>query len=165
MTNKTRVITASFAEAFCEVAKREFETGDKEAILRAIFECARAGIPLPDWCRDEFMRAVIETKTGRRPHASWDEVFGRPHRKHTKLAAKSQELKLRWKVYYAVRNEKARKPHKDPYPAVAKRCGIPESTCKKYYYNAVKEKKKPPAKVFATIKLTPAGFVTDFENK
>jgi hypothetical protein len=172
-----RVIAGGFTEVFCEVARRQFERGDKEAILRAVFLCAEARIPLPDWCRDAVMRGWTETKTEgelfhpHRPlHRSWDGVFGRPHAKHRKLFAKLQEEKLRWRIEDAVHNERAKNkkagsPRKDPFPAVAKRYRIDKSVCKKIYYKAVEAKKKPPGKVLARIWVTPAGVVTDFEDK
>jgi hypothetical protein len=185
-----RKMAIALAEATCEAGRRQFERGDKAALLRTIFECARVKMLLPDWCAEAFMRAVAETKSDLRAGASWDDAFGKPHRKHRKVRAKGQEEKLRWRVYHAVQREQAgfsleevvrarrqglaavqklkkNKKRKIPlyvaFACVAKRFKLTESVCKKYYYSALEAKNKPPGPVVATVKLTATGdVVTNF---
>jgi hypothetical protein len=107
MTVSSRDIVAKIAEAVCETEMRQFDRGDKAALLRAIFECAKTGIPLPPRCAKAFMRAMTETISGPGPHRSWDDVFGKPHGKHTKIHAKVQEENWRWRVYFAVLSEQS----------------------------------------------------------
>ena len=67
--------------------KRRFDSGDKGALLSAVFDCANAGIPLHKWAAAAFQDAYVDVKVNLR-HASWDDVFGLPHpKKHQKLPA------------------------------------------------------------------------------
>src|SRR5262245_55861000 len=124
-------------------AKRRFDRGDKGAILEAIFHCALGELPLADWPRDAFMRAYTETKVGPPLHRSWDVVFATPHEKHEKLHAKLLAGALRWRVYIAVLDLRAKQPHKDHFPAVAARFGIGEALCRKYFRQAQRIAKVP----------------------
>jgi hypothetical protein len=94
-------------EGFCEAQMREYDRGDKGALLRAVFHCAETGIPLPPRCAEAFMRAMTETISGPHPHRSWDDAFGRPHGKHKKIHAKVQEGNWRSRVYSAVLRERS----------------------------------------------------------
>jgi len=97
MTVSGRDIVAKIAGAVCETQMRQFDRGDKAALLRAVFECAKAGIPLPPRCAKAFMRVMTETISGPGPHRSWDDAFGKPHGKHTKIHAKVQKENWRWR--------------------------------------------------------------------
>ena len=130
---KSQAAFARMAADGCERARRRFERGDKEAILDAVFECANADTLLPDWLRKAFVRAYMETKIGPPLRHSWDEVFGRPHEKHEKLPAKLQARKLRFRVYVAVMDKRAKEPRKDHFPAVAEQFSICTSHCKTYF--------------------------------
>ena len=50
---------------------------------------------------------MTETISGPGPHRSWDDAFGKPHGKHTKIHAKVQEENWRWRVYFAVLSERS----------------------------------------------------------
>jgi hypothetical protein len=136
----------------CELAEKRFARGDPSALLEAIFACANAGIALPRWARDAFVRAYLETKVGPPLHKSWDDVFGKPHgeRKGKHLAAEFKASKFRYLVYAAViemRKDRSRKT--DVFPAVAKRfeCfGISEAMCRKYYRHVDKMARLDPVR-------------------
>ena len=117
--------------------ERLFLDGDKSLILKAVYWSAITGSPLPHWVRKAFVQAYQETVEGR--HASWDDVFGRPHKKHTKLVAKNQSYRCLWRVYVAVLVSRAKGPRRDPFPEVAKQFGISERLCRKYFRQADKE--------------------------
>lgn len=100
MSVSGRDVVVKIAEAFCEAQMRQFDRGDKRALLWAIFECAKSGIPLPPRCAEAFMRVMSH------PPRTWDAVFGRPRKKHTKIHAKAQQEDLCQRVYVAVLNER-----------------------------------------------------------
>jgi hypothetical protein len=132
-------LLARMAANACERAKRRFERGDKGAILEAGFECANANTLLPNWARDAFIRAYMETVIGPPLHRSWDEVFGKPHdKKDHKLYAKFQAQKLLFPVYVSVLDARAKNPRKDVFESVGKKFGIGKSHCKKYFNNTHK---------------------------
>jgi len=116
---------------------RLFLDGDKSLILKAVYWTAITGSPLPHWVRKAFVQAYHETIEGR--HASWDDVFERPHKKHTKLVAKNQSHRCLWPVYVAVLASRAKGPRRDPFPEVAKQFGISARLCRKYFLEADKE--------------------------
>jgi hypothetical protein len=155
-----------FIEEYCEAEMRRFGLGDKGAMLRIIYECAKAGKPIPRRCADVFMRALEDAVSGR--HArSWDDVFGRAPTRREKQ--QSQRKKLLSRVYAAVENEmrypaeeinrllrrmpasreklkrlhdeRRERPPKGKTPesvfeAIANRLKIGRATCKQLYYEA-----------------------------
>jgi len=164
-------IVAAIAETVCEAERRRFEGGDKGALHRAILECAKAKMPLPDWCTEVLIGAAA------RPVSSWDAVYGKPHGKHRKVHAKLQEENWSWRVYVAVLSEqqgfnleeavralqqgpaairelelrkrvdiaeKKKIPLEVAFARVATRFGFSESVCKKYYYIWDEARNKPP---------------------
>ncbi len=130
---KGQAVLAQMAADGCARAKRRLKRGDKGAILEAVFQCATSGTPLPGWLCKVFSRAYLETVIGPPLHHSWDEVFGRPHGKHEKLPAKLQARKLRFRVYVAVIDKRAKEPRKDHFPAIAEQFKIGTSHCKTYF--------------------------------
>ncbi len=116
-----------------DIYREKFERGDKAALLRAIYKCAWQRLPLPEWVCVAFVKALEETKTRPPLHGSWDDVFGRPHKKGKKLTALRQAIRLRNKVYAAVIDMRAKQPHTDHFLTVAKRFGIGRQVCRKYF--------------------------------
>lgn len=53
-----------------------YVNGDQWALMAAIRECARTGLPMPDWVATSYIRA-FDTVLDYRAK-SWDDVFGRP---------------------------------------------------------------------------------------
>lgn len=66
-----------------------YQTGDKQALLEAMYLCMMHAIPLPLWCEKAFSSACKKVCTYKAK--SWDDVFGRPHPKGTHLATKREE--------------------------------------------------------------------------
>jgi hypothetical protein len=119
-----------------------FLEGDRSLILKAIYWSATTGSPLPHWVCKAFAQAYAETIDGE--HASWDDVFGAPHDKGTKLSAKNSKIRLLWPVYIDVltlreKTRLAKKRRTNPIPQVAERYGIGARVCKDYYLEADKE--------------------------
>jgi len=67
-----------------DMARGEFEHGDKRALLFGIYLCASHNIPLPPWLADAFVQTFRNAKALK--YQSWDEAFGRPRPKGAKKA-------------------------------------------------------------------------------
>jgi hypothetical protein len=121
-------------------AEERAQENDREvkgALVDAVFNCALAGVPLPEWASDAFRDAYFSVKV--EPlHASWDAVFGRPHRKGENLPAKRKRHKLRLKVLVAVSDLRAQMPNKNHFPEVAAKLGLGADDCKAIFYETIK---------------------------
>jgi hypothetical protein len=67
-----------------DMARFEFEHGDKRALLSAMYLCSRHGTPLPRWLADAFVKTFRDAKAFK--YRSWDDAFGRPRPKSVKEA-------------------------------------------------------------------------------
>lgn len=122
--------------------RAEFEGGNRKALFDAIAVCAMSGLPLPTWAAHAFTagyKKVDEYEVG-----SWDEAFGRPYAKGTKLCARRSEHLLRIDVYDAIRNAMAAGV-KTPrvFDVVGAAFRISSSTTRDYYYG-IKDAMEPP---------------------
>jgi hypothetical protein len=115
-------------------AEQRLLRGDTAAILDAVFDCALAGM-LPEWLCRAFRQAYGAVKI-ELLHASWDDVFGRPHGKNTKLAAAQRDRAYRWAVYAEICDRRGQRPRKDHFAEVAAKYGIGEAVARKYYRKA-----------------------------
>lgn len=53
-----------------------YESGDRYALMRAIYQCARTGLVMPSWVSDGFCTAWHKVNQAR--EKSWDAVLGQP---------------------------------------------------------------------------------------
>lgn len=121
-----------------------YEKGHKEAILEAVFTCALNSIPLPEWLETAFLKAYRNVRQYRAK--SWDDVFGKAHKKGTQLATKRQEREKSLSVYHRIRAIKRAEPSTPIDDALFERVAgefhIGSSTMMKEYYYAWKHKLK-----------------------
>jgi hypothetical protein len=61
-----------------EIHRRAYEGGNKPALLLMIRHCFMLHWPVPEWAVRAFVDACSHVEMG--GAASWDAVFGRPHR-------------------------------------------------------------------------------------
>src|SRR4051812_17211287 len=85
-----------------------FASGDKSAILDAVYHAARFGAALPEWAASAFQNAYKAVRVNF-DLRSWDDAFGKPGRGR-KLAANKQRAQLAWAVYWRVRETRELKP-------------------------------------------------------
>ena len=85
-----------------------YQTGDKQALLEAMYLCMMHAIPLPLWCKEAFLSACGKVYTYKAK--SWEDVFGRPHPKGTHLATKREEREMSSRVYEKIRQIKKENP-------------------------------------------------------
>lgn len=86
-----------------ESYRRAFiDSGDLFWVLKSISYCAMKRTSLPEWVEDAFTKAFNLVESA---HAkSWDDVFGKPYKKGTHLAAVRRNRELRWKIFEHVEN-------------------------------------------------------------
>ena len=110
-------------------------------VLRAVSVCALHGLVMPPWLADAFVarRArVADAFVG-----SWDEAFGRPWPKGTKLALVRQKRLLRSRVHAAVwkavDEDRSRPIKRILFDEIGEQPGICKSgaTTERLYYEAL----------------------------
>ena len=69
-----------------EELEERFESGDKTALLDCLCYCLNRNLEIPEWCRQGFVSTVFATR--RFEFATWDEAFGKPHPKGTRVELK-----------------------------------------------------------------------------
>lgn len=77
-----------------------FSTGDKSAVLFALYRCLECEVPIPDWVAEAFVAECA--KVAGFQVGTWDEAFGRPRPKGTHLATKRKHASKGWRVYLDV---------------------------------------------------------------
>ena len=122
----------------------EYQKGHKEAILEAVFTCALNSFPLPGWLETAFLKAYRNVRQYRAK--SWDDVFGKAHKKGTQLAAKRQEREKSLSVYHRILSIKRAEPStaiaEELFERVGRETGLGGATVMKEYYYGWKHKLK-----------------------
>src|SRR5215813_3983964 len=100
--------TDEYLEECLQILKEKFESGNKTALLYAIYHCLLLRRPLPEWLRLAFLhtyeaRARFEIR-------SWDDVFGRPVPKGMHLETEKRNAELRPLIIERVQALKAERP-------------------------------------------------------
>jgi hypothetical protein len=99
--------TDKYLAEILDILKEQFETGDKSALLQAIYRCLQLRRPVPEWLREVFLNAY--EAPARFEIRSWDEVFGRPVPKGTHLKTQKRNAELRLLILERVEALKAEK--------------------------------------------------------
>lgn len=121
-----------FALADLGLQKREFEGGDRSGVLKAIAICAEAGLVMPDW----LVRAYIDAYRSVTSYEkrSWDDAFGRPHKKGGHLKSLRNSSGLAWSVCRAVIKRSETQPIDDElFSIVGQEFNIGVTATKKHY--------------------------------
>ena len=114
----------------------DYQAGDGAALMEAIFLCADKELVMPPWVQAAYMnsyREVIHFKVG-----SWDDAFGRPHRKGLRLVDARRRRRLRPRVYRLVRKYLRLRPHKtidiQLFEDIGKKLHIGATLAEQLYY-------------------------------
>ena len=122
-----------------EVYEGGFNAGDQASLMRAIRQCLAAREIPPNWAADALCEAIRRVE--RFEVASWDEVFGKPH-KGRKVSNIRKERALRWEVLKRVHELRRLRPKlPDIFGMVAKDLNISRATCKRYFDNLYRFRK------------------------
>ena len=123
------------AEYFEKMLKRQFEAGDKSALLQAIYGCLQLRRPMPEWLQVAFLNACEAAE--RFEIRSWNEVFGPPVPKGTHLKTERRNAQLRWTIIERVEALKAeeRTVDKGLFEQVGEELGITATLVSDIYYD------------------------------
>jgi hypothetical protein len=113
--------------------RRQFDCGDKGAVLHAIFYCTQLSRPLPQWSADAFGNIYEATKFDYR-HASWDEAFGPPHAERIKIGARRRQAEKEFGVWRRVTQLRKEIPRRSHFLEVAEEFGLSLAVAIKYFY-------------------------------
>ncbi len=113
-------------------------------IIEVLHICSLNSLPLPRWCEMGFLKAYRKVRQYRAK--SWDDVFGRPHKKGTHLETKRQEREKPHLVYRRIEEIRKNEPltaiDGDLFERVGKELGIGAKTLtESYYYKELKFRK------------------------
>lgn len=81
----------------------QYKSGDKAALIEAIYMCANAEIPLLQWIEKAFRRGYQQVLSLNLQSNSWDDVFGKPLPKGSHLNALKKHRNMRPVVWGEVR--------------------------------------------------------------
>jgi hypothetical protein len=98
-------IPAEEFRAGIESLFHESNAGNKGAVLQAIDMCFFCRRPVPAWVQSAFFNAYGDVTSGL--FKSWDDVFGRPHKKGTQPAATRRRRRLATPIINLVRERQA----------------------------------------------------------
>jgi hypothetical protein len=119
--------------------------GEQSIILDALFLCSLHSLPIPQWCQMAYLESYRKVKHYKAK--SWDDVFGKPHKKGVHLAAKKDEREKSLLVYYAIKqikqNESSTRTDKALFERVGAEYGICATLAEEFYYkwkNRLKKK-------------------------
>lgn len=124
-----------------EEYRLQHEAGDPRALLAAIRQCAQVDMVLPEWLARAFCRAfdnVVNCRAG-----SWDEAFGRPYPKGTKIGPLRKRMQDRWRVLHAFGEIKAKDPRRPVdvglFEEIGERLGFGATRAAELFYEIKKQ--------------------------
>lgn len=124
-----------------------YRMGESSAITEALYICTINSLPIPEWCEIAYLKAYRKVRQYKAK--SWDDVFGRPHKKGTHLATKRQEREKSISVYNRIKEIKRNEPDtpidENLFERVGRYYGIGGKTLTAQYYYAWKNKLETPS--------------------
>jgi hypothetical protein len=126
-------------------ASRDFDAGDKGALLGAIFLCLEYDEVAPAWVkayyRDAFLRVISHD------FGSWDDAFGRPLKKGAQLAAARRKKGLEISVLNKVweRYVAGQSITKSLFDSIGKEVGVSGTVASEIYHAGTKPYGGPKA--------------------
>jgi hypothetical protein len=111
------------------------DSGFKD-VLETIFICFVSSFPIPRWCVDAFTKAFAPV--GMNEAKSWDDAFGRLHKKGAHVSAKRRKETVGFAVYQEInriRTETPTRPIDEGlFDEVGDKFGIGKTLADEYYY-------------------------------
>lgn len=124
------------AKGQIEWSRSHFAGGNKFALMRAIYLCAHHGLPMPAWVAAGCVAAYGAVADAK----SWDDVFGRPHRKGTNREAQKKRARLELPIVCRVQAIRDSEPGSSLGAVLFERVGeefnIGKTAASDIYYNA-----------------------------
>jgi hypothetical protein len=112
-----------------------YKDGHKQAVIEALSFCLLYSLPIPAWCKYAFLEACDQVSNYE--HKSWDDVFGRPHPKRTRLDSQRKMDDLGGRIYFRVQRMKTENPQTPIgrllFEELEEEFGLKGGTAEKYY--------------------------------
>ncbi len=126
--------------------RKNFDGGEKMALLAAIRDCACYDLPMPEWVSRAFIRAYDQVLSCRSD--SWDEVFGRPYKKGAHLSRMRQARINRGAVWLEVKRavQRGESINTDLFERIGARIGIGKTRAEELYAQAKRRLGNPAKK-------------------
>lgn len=122
------------AAVIAEICRKQYEAGDRFALMRAIYFCLRAGAVVPQWAASAYAEAFRRVE--KKEIASWDAAFGAPWPKGMHLARARERDRLKHTVWERIHGQPGKE---ELFARVAEKLNIKEGTCRELYYEAEHE--------------------------
>lgn len=120
-----------------ESYKKYRQDGGIKDVLETIFICFVFSFPIPQWCVDAFTEAFAPV--GMSQVKSWDDAFGRLHKKGTHVSANRRKETVGFAVYQEInriRKETPLRPIDEGlFEEVGQKLGIGKTLADEYYYH------------------------------
>lgn len=111
------------------------------AVMRCVWLCALHGLQMPQWLRDPFIRNYNRVSDAH--VATWDEAFGRPWPRRTRLAMvrrrRSEQLRAHEAVWALLRTDPRRPVNRDLFEEAGEPIGYSGAQAERLYYAAVSD--------------------------
>src|SRR5262245_653541 len=122
-----------------ERGRLRYEQGDKRELLYWLGWCVINNRQIPSWIRQALQEALHAASSYR--IRSWDEVFGPPVPKGTKLKVARRKHEIAWPLFERVRDlVKAGRPIDDTlFEEVGREFGIGKTVASELYYEVGRE--------------------------
>jgi hypothetical protein len=123
-----------------KMLKRDFESGNKSALLDALYVCLELKRPIPKWLQVAFLNAFEAVE--RYEIRTWEQAFGKPVPKGTHLKPRKRDAELSLNIIERVEALKraGTKVDKDLFRAVGREWGINGTRASEIYYAARRRK-------------------------
>ena len=111
--------------------------------MEGISLCAIHGVPIPQWCGTEFLQRFLMVKDARAQ--SWDEAFGRPWPKGTRLKSvrrhRQVTRRIHHEVFALIRADLSRTINRDLFEEIGELPCIclSGSVVEKIYYESIRQ--------------------------
>lgn len=134
-------MTDNVAAYLEKMLKRDFESGNKSALLHALYVCLELRRPIPEWLRHAFLEVFESVE--RYEIRTWEQVFGKPVPKGTHLKPRKRDAVLPLIIIEnveALKRAGRKVDKKDLFKEVGKEWGINATRATEIYYAARRRK-------------------------
>lgn len=119
--------------------KDKYEKGDKFFLMLAIKTCAEFSVDLPEWVKNNFIDSY--NKIINAQYKSWDEVFGKPFKSGSHIAAIEKKKKYQFKVWAAIQIHLIDNPtaaiDAQLFETIGQKFNLGKTLTSDYYYSVI----------------------------
>jgi len=112
--------------------RKDFEAGDKNALLWVIMICCQCNWRMPEWAREAFYD--IYWRGLYAEFESWDDVFGKPWGGGQRRAITRHKQKYIWARVRILHKKEGAPINNELFERVGKEFGVSRSVASRFYY-------------------------------